>query len=636
MLSVDQVSILIIINAIGSLITAIQFAYSIFLLDDRQKRAYQGDVLAAKRLILPCYRPLYIGFTIYFTLLCIGELLTLIQDNISIKTLYFILQVQSLFILTAFLISPILFIQHSVSKRGFILTSVYIIPWFIITAACLVVTYAVNSWKLTVDIIFLFLAFLPPFCLSVGILSRLVVSRIRLGSKSNRNSTEHLLIFVVVFSQLNLLVVIDPSNDSTIFALLMAYVVVAFIWSQVFCLAIHRSLLADTKFWRGLGTHNKDGIVSAGIDNLPHPGLDFAVASTYFQEMMSSIGSLVIDFAYLEAKDKIGEGSTAVVYNGQYKGADVAIKMYTPDEITLDVITQFVKEGKLSYSLSDHSNIVRFHGLCVRPPQIAFVTELCDEGNLKSSLKNSADKWTAMRRLKACLDAARSLEHLHSKNYIHRDLKTENYFVTKDFSVKLGDFGETTMSRPAESLNGERMDIVGTVSYMAPELIAAAKHYTSAIDVYALAVTFWEIWTGEDCYAEMSQFDIYKYVGSGNRPDVSNLNASPLFLEVMVSGWHQEPDKRPTANQLVKSLEEVISLEKDQNIRFDDIYNRNRGKDSLSKQGEAKASSFVQSILPFFLRKPIATKYDSVPKQVDDVEAPPSNPTNDRNNSDIK
>ena len=635
MLTVDQVSILIIINSIGSLVTAVQFAYSIFLLDDRQKRAYQGDVLAAKRLILPCYRPLYVGFTIYFTLLCIAELLTLIQDDISLVTLYFILQAQSLFILTAFLISPVLFIQHSVSKRGFVLTAVYIIPWFLVTAACLAVTYATKSWTLIVEIIFLFLAFVPPFCVSVGVLSRLVVSRIRLGSKSNRNSTEHLLVFVVLFSQLNLLVVIDPSNDTTIFALLMAYVVAVFIWSQTFCLAIHRSLLADTKFWRGLGTHNKDGIVSTA-DNLPHPGLDFAVASTYFQEMMSSIGSLVIDFAYLEAKDKIGEGSTAVVYNGQYKGADVAIKMYTPDEITLDVITQFVKEGKLSYSLSDHPNIVRFHGLCVRPPQIAFVTELCDEGNLKSSLKNSVDKWTPMRRLKACLDAARSLEHLHSKNYIHRDLKTENYFVTKDFSVKLGDFGETTLSQTAESLNGERMDIVGTVSYMAPELIAAAKHYTSAVDIYALAITFWEIWTGEDSYADMNTFDIYKYVGSGKRPDVSSLNASPLFLAAMKSAWEQEPDKRPTAKQLVKSLEEIIALEKDQNIRFDDIYARNRGKGSLTKQDEVKPTSLLQSIFPFFSKKSVSAKYDSVPKQqVDDLEAPPVR-SNDRNNSDIK
>lgn len=632
MLNADQVSTLIVVNAVGSLVTAVQFAYSIFLLDDRQKRAYQGDATAAKRLILPCYRPLYIGFTMYFTLLCIGELLTLIQADISLVTLYFILQVQSLFVLAALLISPVLFIQHSVSRRGFILTAVYIIPWFLASLVCLAFTYSTESWVLIVEIVFLFLAFLPPFFVSVGVLSRLVVSRIRLGSKSNRNSTEHLLVFVILFSLLNLLVIIDPSNDTTIFALLMAYVAFVFVWSQVFCLAIHRSLLADTKFWRGLGTHNKDGIVSAA-ENLPHPGLDFTVAATYFQEMMSSIGSLVIDFAYLEAKDKIGEGSTAVVYNGRYKGQDVAIKMYTPDEITLDVITQFVKEGKLSYSLSDHPNIVRFHGLCVRPPQIAFVTELCEEGNLKSSLKNSPEKWTPLRRLNACLDAAKSLEHLHSKNYIHRDLKTENYFVTKDFTVKLGDFGETTLSRTAESLNGERMEIVGTVSYMAPELIAAAKHYTSAVDVYALAITFWEIWTGEDCYSDMSQFDIYKYVESGQRPNIASLKASSLFIDAMSQAWHQDADKRPTAKQLVKLLEEAMSHEKDQNVRFDQIYARDRGR--AQEKQDVKASSRFQSLFPFFSNKPLSVKYDSIPKQNEDLEAPPAR-TIDRNNSDIK
>ena len=73
-------------------------------------------------------------------------------------------------------------------------------------------------------------------------------------------------------------------------------------------------------------------------------------------------------------------------------------------------------------------------------------------------------------------------------------------------------------------------------------------------------------------------------------------------------------------------------------MRFDDIYARNRGKGSLQKQQEEvkSSTSLLQSIFPFFSKKAIATKYDSVPKQVDDVEAPPPVQSNDRNHSDIK
>ena len=59
--------------------------------------------------------------------------------------------------------------------------------------------------------------------------------------------------------------------------------------------------------------------------------------------------------------------------------------------------------------------------------------------------------------------------------------------------------------------------------YAAPELIAAHKYYDEAVDVYALAVTFWEIWTEMDPYANQTHFEVYNIVSSGRRPDLSIL-----------------------------------------------------------------------------------------------------------------
>jgi hypothetical protein len=127
-------------------------------------------------------------------------------------------------------------------------------------------------------IIFLFLTFLPTFILSVGILSRTIVSRIRLGSRSNRNTVEHLLIFVIIFAFFNLLVLINSSSSQTEFLLVGIYVAVTFIWNLFFVLSMHRSLLADTKFWRGLGTHNQGGITAASeVNDLPHPNIGTCV-----------------------------------------------------------------------------------------------------------------------------------------------------------------------------------------------------------------------------------------------------------------------------------------------------------------------------------------------------------------------
>ena len=55
---------------------------------------------------------------------------------------------------------------------------------------------------------------------------------------------------------------------------------------------------------------------------------------------------------------------------------------------------------------------------------------------------------------------------------------------------------------------------------MAPELVEGKRQYTNAIDVYALGVPFWEVWTEGDPYEELSSFQIYSAVREGKRPDL--------------------------------------------------------------------------------------------------------------------
>ena len=252
----SHISILFAISASGSIITGILFSYSLYVVDTRQRLAYQGDQEAAHKLILPCYRPLYIGLIIYFVVLSAAQLLTLTEHDLPVSTVVFILQFHSLCLLASFLICPLLFIQHSISIKGFITTALLLLPWFLICICCLVAVFYQKQWVLAAQIIFLLLTFIPGFIFSVGILSRFIVTRIRLGSRSNRNSVEHLLVFVLIFLSLNIIDIVNPDDD-TLFKLLLAYVIVTFFWNILFALSIHRSLLADTKFWRGLGTHNR-------------------------------------------------------------------------------------------------------------------------------------------------------------------------------------------------------------------------------------------------------------------------------------------------------------------------------------------------------------------------------------------
>ena len=60
-----------------------------------------------------------------------------------------------------------------------------------------------------------------------------------------------------------------------------------------------------------------------------------------------------------------------------------------------------------------------------------------------------------------------SLEYIHGRKVLHRDLKSQNIFLTGNKTVKLGDFG---ISKVLENTNGAAMTVVGTPYYMSPEV----------------------------------------------------------------------------------------------------------------------------------------------------------------------
>ena len=88
-----------------------------------------------------------------------------------------------------------------------------------------------------------------------------------------------------------------------------------------------------------------------------------------------------------------------------------------------------------------HPNIVAFMGLCTSPP--AIVTELCSRGSLADVLKAAKRDPASLPwplRLRMAVDAAAGMHHLHCQKppIIHRDLKSPNLLVDKDWNVKVG------------------------------------------------------------------------------------------------------------------------------------------------------------------------------------------------------
>jgi NIMA (never in mitosis gene a)-related kinase len=81
------------------------------------------------------------------------------------------------------------------------------------------------------------------------------------------------------------------------------------------------------------------------------------------------------------------------------------------------------------------------------------------------------------------------VKHIHDRKILHRDIKSQNIFLTKDGRVRLGDFGiAKVLNHTREKLR----TIVGTPYYLAPELIEN-KPYSFSGDMWSLGVVLYEL-----------------------------------------------------------------------------------------------------------------------------------------------
>ena len=84
-----------------------------------------------------------------------------------------------------------------------------------------------------------------------------------------------------------------------------------------------------------------------------------------------------IEFKDIELGDRIGGGGIGVIYNGWFKGQEVALKTLFDTRVSEDLKQQYMDE-LLVMSRVKHSNIVTFLGACMTPPNLFFVMEKCE------------------------------------------------------------------------------------------------------------------------------------------------------------------------------------------------------------------------------------------------------------------
>jgi len=136
---------------------------------------------------------------------------------------------------------------------------------------------------------------------------------------------------------------------------------------------------------------------------------------------------------------------------------------------------------------------------------------------------------------------------------MHRDLKAENIFLSKNFTAKICDFGlARRVPEDASLLTAE----TGTYRWMAPEIIAH-KSYGTEVDVFSFGVMCWEIVTGGRLpYETLNPLQAaVAVVHQGLRPEIPE-TCSQILCCLMRECWETLPARRPHFSEIVVRLQE--------------------------------------------------------------------------------
>ncbi|XP_020088829.1 lysM domain receptor-like kinase 3 isoform X1 [Ananas comosus] len=185
--------------------------------------------------------------------------------------------------------------------------------------------------------------------------------------------------------------------------------------------------------------------------------------------------------------NKIGQGGFGSVYYAELRGEKVAIK-----KMDMQATKEFLAELNVLTHVH-HLNLVRLIGYCTEG-SLFLVYEYIENGNLSQHLHGSGwDPLSWPARMQIALDAARALEYIHEHTvpvYIHRDIKSANILVDKNFRGKVADFGLTKLTEFGSTSLPTR--VVGTFGYMPPEY-AQYGDVSPKVDVFAFGVVLYEL-----------------------------------------------------------------------------------------------------------------------------------------------
>jgi len=274
---------------------------------------------------------------------------------------------------------------------------------------------------------------------------------------------------------------------------------------------------------------------------------------------MSNLVGTTLSSRY-EITEIIARGGMATVYLAKdlRLAREVAVKIIHPhlseDPVFRD---KFFREARMLAKVN-HANLVNIFDQGDDNGNAFIVLELVQGITLRDAIKDLGALHTTqvLQVSKAMLSA---LAQAHSSGVVHRDLKPENVLLSDDGRIKVTDFG---LAREL-SANTDTGSLVGTVAYLAPEVIRRGKAETPS-DVYSFGIMLFEMLTGQQPFRGDDAIQIAFMHTSERVASAKTLNpkADNSLDQLMLWCTEPNPENRPAdASRALIEIEKILRSE---------------------------------------------------------------------------
>jgi len=245
-------------------------------------------------------------------------------------------------------------------------------------------------------------------------------------------------------------------------------------------------------------------------------------------------------------------------------------RSYVMKEMTTGSWSEKEKEQSMNevniLASCNHVNIVRYAGAYIvqknlTTERILIIMEFADAGDLSMLIKRQKEQvkqfFKESEILSWLVQISFALQYIHKKNILHRDLKTQNIFLTSQNLIKIGDFG---ISKSLSHTLDLATTAIGTPHYLSPE-ICRRQPYNHKSDIWSLGCVLYEMCALQLAFPADNFISLVQVICRGKYRAISPHYSSKVsdLIQVLL---RPSPDRRPTAEQLLtcSKLEAEVKL----------------------------------------------------------------------------